>query len=82
MKKVIAAAASATLLALPAVASAGDGNAYGKVVQVATNGCTYGQLVVLAGGPQSHPIAGIGAKRLVEAVVAGAHPAPDCGATG
>jgi hypothetical protein len=32
-------------------------------------------VVNLVGGPQSHPIAGVGAKRLVEAVVAGQHPA-------
>jgi hypothetical protein len=77
VKKFIAIGFAVSALAAPAVASA-DGGAYGKVVQQATNGCTYGQLVVLAGGPQNHPIQGIGAKRLVEAVVAGDHPAPDC----
>jgi hypothetical protein len=77
MKRFIALGVAVVALAVPAVASAGGG-AYGKVVQTATNGCTYGQLVVLAGGPQNHPVQGIGAKRLVEAVVAGGHPAPDC----
>jgi hypothetical protein len=73
MKKIALAVAASALLALPAAASAGNG--YGKVVQDAT-GCTFGQLVVLSGGPQNHPIAGVGAKGLVEAVVAGDHPAP------
>lgn len=72
MRKLALAAAAAALLALPATAGAGNG--YGATVQAAT-GCTYGQLVNLSGGPQSHPIAGVGAKRLVEAVVAGQHPA-------
>ena len=71
MKKLILALSAAALLAVPATASAGG---YGKTVQAAT-GCTYGQLVNLAGGPQNHPIQGVGAKRLVEAVVAGQHPA-------
>ncbi len=77
MKQFIALGAAVVALAVPAAASAGGGG-YGKVVQAATNGCTYGQLVVMAGGPQSHPIKGVGAKRLVEAVVAGGHPVPDC----
>lgn len=72
MRKLVLAAVAAALLALPATAGAGNG--YGGTVQAAT-GCTYGQLVNLVGGPQSHPIAGVGAKRLVEAVVAGQHPA-------
>jgi hypothetical protein len=72
MKKIIVACAAVAALAIPAAASAGTG--YGKVVQDAT-GCTYGQLVNLAGGPTAHPVQGVGAKRLVEAVVAGQHPA-------
>lgn len=76
MKKVVLAIAAAALLAVPATASAGNG--YGKAIQEATNGCTYGELVVLAGGPQEHPIAGVGAKRLYEAALAGQHPIPDC----
>ena len=72
MRKIALAVAIGALLALPAGASAGNG--YGNTVQAAT-GCTYGQLVNLVGGPQNHPIAGVGAKGLVEAVVAGQHPA-------
>jgi hypothetical protein len=72
MRKLALVVAAGALLAVPATAAAGNG--YGKTVQAAT-GCTYGQLVNLVGGPQSHPIAGVGAKRLVEAVVAGQHPA-------
>ena len=72
MRKLVLAVTAAGLLALPATAGAGNG--YGATVQAAT-GCTYGQLVNLVGGPQNHPIAGVGAKRLVEAVVAGEHPA-------
>lgn len=71
MKRILVATAAIAALALPAAASAGG---YGNTVQAAT-GCTYGQLVNLAGGPQSHPVQGVGAKRLVEAVVAGQHPA-------
>ena len=71
MKRILVATAAIAALALPAAASAGG---YGKTVQAAT-GCTYGQLVNLAGGPQNHPVQGVGAKRLVEAVVAGQHPA-------
>ena len=67
MRKLALAVAAAALLAVPATAGAGNG--YGAT------GCTYGQLVNLVGGPQNHPIAGVGAKRLVEAVVAGQHPA-------
>jgi hypothetical protein len=72
MRKLALVVAAGALLAVPATAAAGNG--YGKTVQAAT-GCTYGQLVNLVGGPQSHPVAGVGAKRLVEAVVAGPHPA-------
>ena len=72
MRKLVLALTATALLVLPATASAGNG--YGKTVQAAT-GCTYGQLVNLVGGPQNHPISGVGAKRLVEAVVAGQHPA-------
>ena len=72
MRRLVLAAVAGCLIAVPGTAAAGNG--YGKTVQAAT-GCTYGQLVNLAGGPQSHPIAGVGAKRLVEAVVAGQHPA-------
>ena len=72
LRKLALAVAAGALLVVPATASAGNG--YGKTVQAAT-GCTYGELVNLVGGPQNHPIAGVGAKRLVEAVVAGEHPA-------
>jgi len=72
MRKLFLAVAAGALLVVPATASGGNG--YGVTVQAAT-GCTYGQLVNLVGGPQNHPIAGVGAKRLVEAVVAGQHPA-------
>ena len=72
MRRLLLTAAVGALLAMPATAGAGNG--YGATVQAAT-GCTYGQLVNLVGGPQNHPIAGVGAKRLVDAVVAGQHPA-------
>ena len=72
MRKLLLTVVAAAIFVVPATASAGNG--YGATVQAAT-GCTYGQLVNLVGGPQSHPIAGVGAKRLVEAVVAGQHPA-------
>lgn len=72
MRKLAFVVAATALLAVPA--SAGAGNGYGATVQAAT-GCTYGELVNLVGGPQNHPIAGVGAKRLVESVVAGEHPA-------
>jgi hypothetical protein len=72
MRKLAIAVTTAAFLLLPATAGAGNG--YGATVRAAT-GCTYGELVNLVGGPQNHPIAGVGAKRLVEAVVAGQHPA-------